>query len=101
MAINVKCPKCGGTHVQLSNERSKHGCIWFLLFGIYYICWVMVKWIIGLMFFICYDWWAAIIHSAAGKVMFGKVKSGFPARKEFFIATIVDITLRASLQYLF
>lgn len=36
MAINVKCPKCGSTKVQLSNESSKHGCLYMVLlvFGI-------------------------------------------------------------------
>ena len=37
MAINRKCPKCGSTKVQLSNERSKHGCLFVILFGIWYI----------------------------------------------------------------
>ncbi len=43
MALNRKCPKCGSDHVQLSNEKSKHGCFWTLLFGVVYICWVFIK----------------------------------------------------------
>ena len=43
MAVNVKCPKCGSTKVQLSNEMSKHGCLWTVLFGIYYFMWIMIK----------------------------------------------------------
>ena len=28
----VECPKCGSTKVQLSNESSKHGCLYLVLF---------------------------------------------------------------------
>ena len=67
MAVNRKCPKCGSDHVQLSNERSKHGCLWLILFGLYYIGWVSVKWMIGFILLICYDWWMAIIKKISGK----------------------------------
>ena len=33
MAVNKKCPKCGSEQVQLSNESSKHGCLFLILFG--------------------------------------------------------------------
>ena len=32
MAVNKKCPKCGSENVQLSNESSKHGCLFLILF---------------------------------------------------------------------
>lgn len=67
MSINARCPRCGSYHVQLSNEESKHGCLWTVLFGIYYVVWVLIKWIIGLMVFILYDWWAAIMHACMHK----------------------------------
>lgn len=67
MGINLKCPKCGSTQVQLSSESSKHGCLWFLLFGIWFIFWVIIKWMIGTMIFICYDWWMYIIQKSRGK----------------------------------
>ncbi len=65
--INRKCPRCGGTHVQLSDERSKHGCLWALLFGIYYWAWLLFKWCIGLVVFLMYDWWMALIKACLGK----------------------------------
>ena len=61
MALNRKCPKCGSDHVQLSNEKSKHGCFWTLLFGVVYICWVFIIWMIGCIIFICYDWWLELV----------------------------------------
>lgn len=67
MSLNRKCPKCGSTRVQLSNERSKHGFLWFLLFGIYYLCWIMFKWMIGFLVLCCYDWWMALIKASQGK----------------------------------
>ena len=67
MAINVRCPKCGSTQVQLSSERSRHGCLWTVLFGVYYIFWVMIRWMIGFMVFVMWDWWMAIIKSIMRK----------------------------------
>jgi len=67
MSGYVKCPRCGGTNVQLSNQSSKHGCIWFILFGAYYLAWLAVKWTIGLMFLLFIDWWMAIIKAALNK----------------------------------
>ena len=52
--INKLCPKCGSSHVQLSNEETHHhGFFWWLFFGWYawfvYIC---CKWTIGLTVFL-------------------------------------------------
>ncbi|MCH4167719.1 MAG: hypothetical protein LKF42_00570 [Streptococcaceae bacterium] len=65
--VNKTCPKCGGHRVQMSNERSKHGCLFFLLFSLYYIGWIFVKWGIAAFIFICYDWWMAIIKAIQKK----------------------------------
>ena len=67
MALNQKCPKCGSTHVQLSNVESKHGCLWTILFGWLYLIWVAIKWIIGFLIILCFDWWMAIIKSVQKK----------------------------------
>ena len=67
MGLNVKCPKCGSTKVQCSNERSKHGCLWFIIFGIFYVIFVFLKWMIGIMCLILWDWWMAIVKSCMGK----------------------------------
>lgn len=84
MAINVKCPKCGGTNVQLSSESSKHGCFWFILLGWIYIPWVLFKWTIGLTIFCCYDWWMAIIHNKAGKGHVWISKRWFSGKNRYF-----------------
>lgn len=84
MALNVKCPKCGSTKVQLSNESNKHGCLYLVLFGIWYFMWLMCKWCIGLMVFVCYDWWMAIVHKAAGK---GQGTQGREHRGRFSVLT--------------
>lgn len=65
--INRKCPKCGGEHVQLSNERSKHGCLFTILFGFWYLGLVLIKWCIGLMVLCLYDWWMAILKKLQNK----------------------------------
>ena len=84
MAINVKCPKCGSTKVQLSDETSKHGCLWTVLFGIPYFIWIMIKWCIGLMLFICYDWWMAIIKKSSLKGHVWQSKRWFSNRRRIF-----------------
>lgn len=84
MGVNVKCPKCGSTKVQLSNETSKHGCLWTLLFGIYYFVWIMIKWCVGMTIFICYDWWMAIIKKSSGRGHVWQSKRWFSNRRKIF-----------------
>lgn len=95
MAINIKCPKCGGTHVQLSDESSKHGCLWTILFGVYYIIWVMMKWTIGFMIFIFYDWWMAIVHTANNKGHIWQSKKWFSNRRKIYYCHDCGYNFRA------
>ena len=95
MAVNRKCPRCGSTRVQLSNERSKHGCLWTILFGIYYIFWVIIKWIIGLLVFIFWDWWVAIIKTASGRGHVWQSKKWFSGRKYIFYCHDCGYNFRA------
>ncbi|MDD3094382.1 MAG: hypothetical protein PHY13_07165 [Clostridia bacterium] len=84
MAINRKCPKCGGMRVQMTNERSKHGCLFTILFGVYYLFLVLFKWIIGLCVFICYDWWMAIIKATSNKGHVWQSRKWFSGNKRAF-----------------
>jgi hypothetical protein len=84
MAINRKCPKCGGSRVQLSNERSKHGCLWTLLLGWIYICWMLIKWTIGLCVFMVWDWWMAIVHACMKKGHVWQCMKWFSGKKRIF-----------------
>lgn len=67
MSINKKCPKCGSNKVQLVNERSKHGFLWFVLFGLFWCGWWLCKAMFAFMVFIFFDWWYAIIKKNQGK----------------------------------
>ena len=84
MAINRKCPKCGGTKVQLSSESSKHGCLYMILFGLWYFILVMFKWMIGAMLLVCYDWWMAIVRATSGKGYVWQSKLWFSNRKQIY-----------------
>ena len=84
MGINRKCPKCGSNKVQLSNERSKHGCLWFLLLGWIYVFWVICKWMIGFMIFMCWDWWVAIIKAVMNKGHVWQSKKWFSGKKQVY-----------------
>ena len=67
MSVNKKCPKCGSTKVQLSSEKSKHGILWTILFGVYYACWWFCKAMVALMVLMCWDWWYSIIKKSQNK----------------------------------
>ena len=84
MAINVKCPKCGSEQVQLSNEMSKHGCLYFVLFGWLYLIWLVIRWVIALVLLVCYDWWMAIVKASAKKGHVWLSKRWFVNRRRVF-----------------
>lgn len=84
MGINAKCPRCGSTQVQLSNETSKHGCLWFLLFGWMYVIYVICRWVIGFYVFIFYDWWMALIKRASDKGHVWQSKRFFSTKSRLF-----------------
>lgn len=79
-----QCPRCGGTRVQLSMERSKHGCFWFIVFGIWFIVWRIVKYCIGFAVLICFDWYMALIAKLLHKGYVWRCKSWFSGRKQLY-----------------
>lgn len=95
MSINVKCPKCGSTRVQLSNERGKHGCLYTVLFGIYYLSWLVIKYVIGFFVFILYDWWMAIIKKIENKGHVWQSKRWFSNKKRIFYCHDCGYNFRA------
>lgn len=84
MGLNRKCPKCGSTKVQLSNERSKHGCLYVILFGLWYIMWLFIRWMIGFMILMMYDWWMAIISKCQNKGYVWQSKKWFSNSKKIY-----------------
>ena len=95
MGINRKCPKCGGCKVQLSNEASKHGCLWTIMFGFVYLMWVMVKWMIGLMLLFCLDWWMAIMKASQKKGYVWQSKKWFSGKKQIYFCHDCGYNFRA------
>lgn len=84
MAINVTCPKCGSTKVQLSDVSRKHGCLWFILFGWIYLFWIMIKWMIGFLVLILLDWWLKIIYTVRGKGYLWHCKKWFSGKTKYY-----------------
>lgn len=82
--VNKKCPKCGSEKVQLSNESSKHGCLYLILFTIPYVIWMFLKWMIGLILFVLYDWWMAILKTVTGKGHVWQSKRWFSNRRRIY-----------------
>ena len=84
MAMNQKCPRCGSANVQLTQDESKHGCFWFLMFGWLYLILIPIKWCIGLAVLVCIDWWVAIIKKSQGKGYVWKCKRWFSGRRKVY-----------------
>lgn len=84
MGLDIKCPKCGSTRVQLSEERGKHGCLYFILFGSLYIIYLISKWILAFCILILFDWWIAIIKAIMGKGYVWKSLSLFSSRRKLY-----------------
>ncbi len=95
MGINVKCPKCGGTQVQLSSETSKHGCLFTVLFGIWYIMWVCIRWCVGACILVCYDWWMAIIKKRDNRGYVWQSKRWFSNRRKIYYCHSCGYNFRA------
>lgn len=94
MGINRKCPKCGSEKVQLSDNTKNHGCLWLCLFGTIYIFWLMIKWTIGFMILIFFDWWMAIIKKDRILDMCGNQKNGLQEAENIIIVTIAGTILK-------
>lgn len=84
MSLDRKCPKCGSTKVQLTQDKSKHSLIKLIFFGIFYIVYLMYKWIVAFAVLICYDWWMAIISKSKGKGYTWKSKKWFSLSKKTY-----------------
>ncbi len=84
MSLNPKCPRCGGTRAVLTTENKRHGCFWLLLFGIYYVIWSIIRWIIGLLIFILIDWWMFLLKHLMGKGYVMKCKRWFSPWRRYF-----------------
>ena len=76
----VKCPKCGGTKCQLTNQGKHHGVFYFILFGIWWLLYAMFKWMIGLMILVYFDWWYAIIKKVKKEAYYWHCKKWFMKR---------------------
>ena len=95
MAITGKCPRCGSNHVQLSIEKSRHGCLWTLLLGWIYILWVLIRWLVGIVLFFLWDWWTAILHAFMGKGHVWQCRKWFSGYKRVFYCHDCGCNFRA------
>ena len=95
MGVNIKCPKCGSTKVQLSNESNKHGCLNLLLFGWYFVIWLMIRYTIGFLVFVFYDSWMYIVHKSANKGHVWQSKRWFSNRRRIFYCHDCGLNFRA------
>lgn len=95
MAINVRCPKCGSTHVQLSSESNKHGCLWTILFGVYYLAWYCIRIVIGCMIFMFYDSWMKIVKTIMRRGHVWQCKRWFSNRRKVYYCHNCGFNFRA------
>ena len=96
MGINVKCPRCGSERCQLSNEEAKRdGCLYFLFFGVWYIFFLIIKLLIGLIVFLLVDWWVAIIRAHQGKGYVWLSKRILSGRRKIYFCHDCGFNFRA------
>ena len=95
LMINVKCPKCGSTKVQLSNENSRHGCLFTILFSVWYLIIVLCRWIIGALLFFVWDWYMALIHKARNKGHIWQCRKWFSGKKRIYYCHDCGYNFRA------
>lgn len=84
MALDTKCPKCGSDRVQMSAESENHGCLKLIFFGVFYILWLLIKCVIGLLVLVLYDWWMAIVHNCNGKGHVWLSRRWFTGKRRFY-----------------
>lgn len=86
MGVNRKCPKCGSNKVQLSSQKSKMGwgCLGAILFGVFYFMHIMIKWMIGFVVFIIWDWYMYLIKAVQRKGYVWQSKKWFSGKKQVF-----------------
>lgn len=84
MGKYVKCPKCGSQKCQLTDKAKHRGFLYFLVFGVFWLIYAMIKWTIGIMVFLCFDWWYAIIMKARKKAYHWHCKKWFTKRNSYY-----------------
>lgn len=85
MAFNKRCPKCGSEKCQMVQERGGHGCLWMLLFNIFYLGWVGFKWTIGFFVLIFIDSWMAILAAKDNKEYIWQCRKWFTSiRRSYY-----------------
>lgn len=85
MSLNIKCPRCGSNRAMLTHESKRHGCFRLILFGIWYAVRTVIRWIIGLLILVLFDWWIAILKAVMGKGYAWRSKRWFsPWRRLFY-----------------
>jgi hypothetical protein len=60
MSRHKRCSKCGNA---LFPDNIDEEILYGILYGIIYVIILLVKWMIGLMILVFYDWWMAICYS--------------------------------------
>ena len=71
----MQCPRCGSHNVLVHNTekhnfKQSHGCLWLLLFGWIYVCWLAIKWMykisIACAYWVFWGWISRIIQKTKG-----------------------------------
>ena len=72
----MRCNNCGSENMtatiqSTTSYKQGHGCLWTILFGLFYWTWLIIKWtfkyLIVFLWYICVEWWRAIIVAISSK----------------------------------
>lgn len=95
MGINVRCPECGGSDIQVLGESDKPGCFRLIIFEIPYFAFMMVRWCIGLCVLIFWDLCISIVCKIRGKGYVWRSKKWFSNRRKVYFCHNCGHTFRA------
>lgn len=73
----IACPRCGSSNVlsqqnlsiinKIKVKTRGHGFFWWLLFGIFYLIWVLCVWTFKAMYWLFIGWWVDLIKKSKEK----------------------------------
>ena len=80
MAKRKKCSRCGSAKTPYEIDEE---ILYSLLIGIFWLLIVLIKWVIGLVIFVLYDWWRVVYHVISCRITHSSSRYKWKCRSWF------------------
>ena len=84
MAKIPRCPNCRSENVLISYEKEEETNFLVIFLGILYLFVLLARWTVGIILFLIYDSWRAIIENSRGRIHLYKSKKWFRGSKKSY-----------------